>query len=128
MEDDKLKNLFTGFNPQLSDDNLFMSQLERSLQAVEFAKNHCAEVKRQNRLAIIISAIVGFICGVTFTLCYPYLLNMLEGIKAVSTDVAWMINQYGSLMVWTVCSIATCLLTFVGYDISLFALTARRQC
>lgn len=126
MEDNKLKDLFAGFNPPMADDRNFMLQLERSLQAVEIAKNQCAEIKRRNRMAVIIASLVGFVCGVIFTLCYPYMLSMLHSVKDLGAEAAWAISNYGNLLVWVVCSIATCLLTFVGYDISLFALSARR--
>ena len=127
MEDYQLKDLFAGFNPPMGDDNQFMSKLERNLQAVEFAKTHCAEARRKNRVAVIVASIVGFVCGVVFTLCYPYLLGLIDGFKDVSSDVAWAVDKYGDVMVWAVCSIATCVLTYASYDISQIALTLRSE-
>lgn len=127
MKEDQLKDLFAGFNPPMGDDNQFMSKLERNLQAVEFAKIHCAEARRKNRVAVIVASIVGFVCGVVFTLCYPYLLGLIDGFKDVSSDVAWTVDKYGDVMVWAVCSIATCVLTYASYDISQIALTLRSE-
>lgn len=127
MKEDQLKDLFAGFNPPMGDDNQFMSELERNLQAVEFAKIHCAEARRKNRVAVIVASIVGFVCGVVFTLCYPYLLGLIDGFKDVSSDVAWAVDKYGDVMVWAVCSIATCVLTYASYDISQIALTLRSE-
>ncbi len=127
MKEDQLKDLFAGFNPPMGDDNQFMSKLERNLQAVEFAKIHCAEARRKNRVAVIVASIVGFVCGVVFTLCYPYLLGLIDGFKDVSSDVAWAVDKYGDVMVWAVCSIATCVLTYASYDISQIALTLRSE-
>ena len=127
MEDDKLKDLFAGFNPPMGDNNQFMSKLERNLQAVEFAKTHCAEARRKNRVAVVVASFVGFVCGVVFTLCYPYLLGLIDGFKDVSSDVAWAVDKYGDVMVWAVCSIATCVLTYASYDISQIALTLRSE-
>lgn len=127
MEDNQLKDLFAGFNPPMGDDNQFMSKLERNLQAVEFAKTHCAEARRKNRVAVIVASIVGFVCGVVCTLCYPYLLGLIDGFKDVSSDVAWAVDKYGDVMVWAVCSIATCVLTYASYDISQIALTLRSE-
>lgn len=127
MEDDQLKDLFAGFNPPMGDNNQFMSKLERNLLAVEFAKTHCAEARRKNRVAVIVASIVGFVCGVVFTLCYPYLLGLIDGFKDVSSDVAWAVDKYGDVMVWAVCSIATCVLTYASYDISQIALTLRSE-
>ena len=127
MEDDQLKDLFAGFNPPMGDDNQFMSKLKRNMQAVEFAKTHCAEARRKNCLAVVVASIVGFVCGVVFTLCYPYLLGLIDGFKDVSSDVAWAVDKYGDVMVWAVCSIATCVLTYASYDISQIALTLRSE-
>lgn len=127
MEDDQLKDLFAGFNPPMGDNNQFMSKLERNLQAVEFAKTHCAEARRKNRVAVVVASFVGFVCGVVFTLCYPYLLGLIDEFKDVSPDVAWAVDKYGDVMVWAVCSIATCVLTYASYDISQIALTLRSE-
>lgn len=123
MEDDKLKNLFAGFDPELSDDAHFMSQVVRSLQAVEFAKQQCARVQRVNRISVAVASIVGFLCGMAFTLSYPYLLSLLDGFRDMGRDVAWMISEYGDLMVWIICSVFTCVLTYVGYDLSQLVLS-----
>lgn len=127
MKDDQLKDLFAGFNPPMGDDNQFMSKLERNLQAVEYAKMHCAQTRRKNRVAVVVASFVGFVCGVVFTLCYPYLLSLVDGFKDVSLDVAWAVDKYGDVMVWAVCSIATCVLTYASYDISQIALTLRSE-
>ena len=103
-----------------------MSQVARSLQAVEFAKQQCAQVQRINRISVAVASIVGFLCGMAFTLSYPYLLSLLDGFRDMGRDVAWMISEYGSLMVWVMCSVATCIITYVGYDISQFALTVQQ--
>ncbi len=39
MEEDKLKDIFKDFNPDLSSDSDFMSRLERSMKAVEIVKH-----------------------------------------------------------------------------------------
>ena len=38
MEDDKLKSLFSNFEPELSSDFLFMNKLQRNLNSVELIK------------------------------------------------------------------------------------------
>ena len=44
MEDDKLKSLFSNFEPELSSDFLFMNKLQRNLNSVELIKQHTVEV------------------------------------------------------------------------------------
>lgn len=63
MEDDKLKFLFTNFEPELSSDFKFMNKLERNLNSVEIIKRHTAEVRSRNKKAVAIAAFAGFIVG-----------------------------------------------------------------
>ncbi len=63
MEDDKLKSLFTNFEPELSSDFKFMNKLERNLNSVEIIKRHTAEVRSRNKKAVAIAAFAGFIVG-----------------------------------------------------------------
>lgn len=73
MEDDKLKSLFSEFEPELSSDFRFMDKLQRNLNSVEMIKQHTAEFRSRSRKAICIAAIVGFIVGFLFSLSLPYI-------------------------------------------------------
>lgn len=75
MEDDKLKSLFSNFEPEITPDQQFMNRLEKSLNSVEIIKQHSAEVQSKHKKAMIIAAFVGFIVGVIFSLSLPYLSN-----------------------------------------------------
>lgn len=72
MEDEKLKELFSDFRPNLSPDSCFMSKLQDSLEKVELVKQHNIELKNRNKKAVTAAAIAGFISGVLFTLLLPY--------------------------------------------------------
>ena len=78
MEDDKLKSLFSNFEPELSSDFLFMNKLQRNLNSVELIKQHTAEVRSRSRKAVAIAAIVGFIVGFLFSLSLPYLTDAVS--------------------------------------------------
>lgn len=81
MEDDKLKQLFSDFNPPLSDDGLFMSRLESRLDSVELVRRQHAVLRRRRTIAVAISAVAGFVTGVIFTLLLPYIASAAADIK-----------------------------------------------
>ena len=78
MEDDKLKSLFTNFEPELSSDFKFMNKLQRNLNSVELVKQHIAEVRSRSKKAVLIAVIVGFIVGFLFSLSLPYLIDAVS--------------------------------------------------
>lgn len=73
MEDDKLKSLFSNFEPDMSSDFQFMNKLQKSLNSVEIIRQHTAEVRTRSKKAVAIAAVVGFIVGFLFSLSLPYL-------------------------------------------------------
>ncbi len=70
MEDDKLKSLFTNFEPELSSDFKFMNKLERNLNSVEIIKRHTAEVRSRNKKAVAIAALPDLLSASVFSLFY----------------------------------------------------------
>lgn len=104
MEDDKLKSLFSNFEPELSSDFQFMNRLQQNLNSVEIIRQHTAEVRSRSRKAVAIAAVVGFIVGFLFSLSLPYLSDAvsnwqltLPGESALNTiannftTIAWLI-------------------------------------
>lgn len=124
-DDNKLKNLFAAYEPELSSEAQFMERLQRKMQAVEILKAKTAKMRRRNRLAVIIAAITGFITGASFTLCYPYLLNFVNDIASASAIMASMAASYGNIAIWTVIATITATLSFTAYDITLFAAASK---
>ena len=104
MEDDKLKSLFSDFEPELSSDVRFMNKLQRNLNSVEIIRRHTAEVRSRGKIAVAIAAAVGFIVGFLFSLSLPYLSDtvsnwqltlpgdsMLNTLAHNFTTIAWLI-------------------------------------
>lgn len=94
MDDKKLTELFSGFDPEISSDNLFMSRLQRSLDSVEIVKQHTEAVQRRQRRAMVWAAIAGFVAGVIMALISPYIIGWLSGLQfempavaGLSTDI-----------------------------------------
>lgn len=78
MEEDKIKELFSSYDPELSSSLAFMERLERNMEAVEFIHRENEAIMKRNRLAVAIASVAGFVTGVIFTLLYPYILALVE--------------------------------------------------
>ena len=62
-KDDTLKDLFWNFDPELNDDAVFMSQLNRRLEAIEYLKALQDLQLRRYRYAIVAAFALGIVCG-----------------------------------------------------------------
>lgn len=62
-KDDTLKDLFRNFDPELNDDAVFMSQLNRRLEAIEYLKALQDRQLRRYRYAIVAAFALGIVCG-----------------------------------------------------------------
>ncbi|MBD5171560.1 MAG: hypothetical protein HDT07_06100 [Bacteroidales bacterium] len=107
-EDDKIKELFTGFNPAMDSDRDFMDRLTRSLDSVEMIRERATELRRRNRRAVVAAALVGFVTGIAFTLAMTFIKgwigNLLTHIPSTpaSTDtpaiIGWVITAAASIL------------------------------
>lgn len=115
MDDQKIKDLFSGFDPELSSSTQFITRLRRNMEAVEIVREHNLYQKRHNRIAIVASTIYGFLMGIFLTLIYPaanariasWLNSMpsfrIEEMTQAYTMVAWVLIAFiGALTVWGV--------------------------
>ena len=81
MEDDKLKELFSDFKPELSSDFLFMSKLQRNMESVELIRQRSVAVRKRNKIAVAAAAISGFMIGVIMTLLLPIIAGGISDLK-----------------------------------------------
>lgn len=127
MEDDKLKTLFSNFEPELSSDSQFMNKLQRDLNSVEIIKQHTAGVRSRNKKAVVIAAFVGFIVGFLFSLSLPYLSDAVSNWKLTLPDESMLktfANNF-SIIVWLVIGGTSVLAAINAYEISLSLLKPR---
>ncbi|MDE6121253.1 MAG: hypothetical protein K2F63_05635 [Muribaculaceae bacterium] len=111
MEDDKIKDLFAGFSPELSDSRDFMERLERTTAAMDSLRERNEELRRNTRQAMAGGAVAGFAAGVFLTLAAPVLKPWL--MRALSLlPVAEMGIDYNVVALVAVC--ATSVLTALG--------------
>ncbi|MDE5806626.1 MAG: hypothetical protein K2H76_00800 [Muribaculaceae bacterium] len=127
MDDDKLKNMFREFNPDLSSDFRFISQLKRSMDSVEIVREHTMEIKRRSRIAVIIAAAVGFICGILFSLFLPAIGEAMKGLELSSTPGSLLnsVAQNYFPIALTVIAGAMVFISMNAYELSLFILKRR---
>ena len=81
MEDDKLKEIFNDFNPELSSSFQFMTKLKKNMEAVEIVKHYNAAQRKRNKIAVALAGICGFATGVVLTLIYPMIEEMLDSFR-----------------------------------------------
>ena len=121
MEDDKLKYLFSNFEPELSSDFLFMNKLQRNLNSVELIKQHTVEVRSRSRKAVAIAAIVGFIVGFLFSLSLPYLSEAVSNwqLTLPSESVMNVFANNFTIIAWLVIGGTSVFAALNSYELSL---------
>lgn len=121
MDDDKLKSLFSNFDPDLSSDFQFMNSLQRSLNSVEIIKRHTAEVRSRNRKAVAIAAFVGFIVGFLCSLSVPYLTEAVSHWQLTLPQDS-ILNTFATnfpIIAWLIIGGASVSVALNSYDLSL---------
>ena len=121
MEDDKLKSLFSNFEPELSSDFLFMNKLQRNLNSVELIKQHTVEVRSRSRKAVAIAAIVGFIVGFLFSLSLPDLSEAVSNwqLTLPSESVMNIFANNFTIIAWLVIGGTSVFAALNSYELSL---------
>lgn len=121
MEDDKLKSLFSNFEPELSSDFLFMNKLKRNLNSVELIQQHTVEVRSRSRKAVAIAAIVGFIVGFLFSLSLPDLSEAVSNwqLTLPSESVMNVFANNFTIIAWLVIGGTSVFAALNSYELSL---------
>ena len=121
MEDDKLKSLFSNFEPELSSDFLFVNKLQRNLNSVELIKQHTVEVRSRSRKAVAIAAIVGFIVGFLFSMSLPYLSEAVSNwqLTLPSESVMNVFANNFTIIAWLVIGGTSVFAALNSYELSL---------
>lgn len=128
MEDDKIKSLFSNFEPELSSDFQFMSKLQQNLNSVELIKRHTAEMRSVNKKAVAVAAIVGFIVGFLFSLSYPFLTDTISNWQLNLPDES-ILNTFANnftTIFWIVIGGTSALSSLNTYEIAQTLLQPRR--
>ena len=98
MEDDKIKDLFAGFEPKIGSDSRFMDRLQARLDAVEEVKKQFAAERARNRKSLIVAIVVGFLAGFLFCQLLPSLRPILP---ATFQPAVWLAIAAGASLLAT---------------------------
>jgi hypothetical protein len=143
MDDNKLKEIFTDFSPEIPSSTLFMERLQHNLESVEIIKRHNTEaietVKRQNKAlkkrnkkAAAISAAAGFITGIILTNLLPLLtagITALTGsIAAISSNLPHLpgLTNIYSIITWIIIAAVSITTAINTYEITSVKLTSKQ--
>lgn len=120
MEDDKLRDIFNDFQPELSSSFEFMTKLQKNIEMVEILKQHNIALKRRNKLAAAIAAMSGFVTGVILTLLFPLIESWVStiSISIPQVHISSVTVDY-SIVAWIVMA-GVCIITALNaYEIAL---------
>lgn len=120
MEDDKIKEIISGYDPELSSSIDFMERLERNLKAVELIHQENEAALKRNRLAVAIASFSGFVTGVICTLLFPYINAMISSLTYAITASFQLIDfDYGiNVISWLLIGGVSVLVALNTYNIS----------
>jgi hypothetical protein len=126
MEDDKLRNLFNDFQPELSSSSQFMTKLQKNMEMVEILKQHDIALKKRNKLAVVIATVSGFVMGVILTLLFPLIGDWVSTVSVSLPHlyISHLTIDY-SFVAWIVIA-GVCIITALNaYEIALAKLTPK---
>jgi hypothetical protein len=126
MEDDKLRNLFNDFQPELSSSSQFMTKLQKNMEMVEILKQHDIALKKRNKLAVVIAAASGFVMGVILTLLFPLIGNWVStvSVSIPHLHISSLTIDY-SFVGWIVMAGACIITALNAYEIALAKLAPK---
>ena len=128
-ENDKLKELFRGFDPDVSSESTFMMKLEHSLNSVEIVKRHSEEMESRHRKAVAMAAVVGFVAGFLCSLLLPALQNGVAVWKDTLAETSWFMPVADNIMVigWMMVAVTSTLFALNTYDLTLSVLKSGKD-
>ncbi len=120
MDDQKIKELFSDFHPQLSSSSQFLNRVQRNIDTVEALKQYNTRLRHRNRVAVAIAAACGFVMGMLMTMLMP----VISGMLSVFTITLPMLNTSDmgidtGVLSWIVIG-GTCVITAINaYEIAM---------
>lgn len=129
MDDDKIKEIFSNFEPELSSDSLFMSELRQKMEAVEIVRRHNAEFRSRSRKAVVAASLAGFAAGFIFSQALPYISRALAALLTSVSDnsVMQLIIANSQTIAWLAVGAASAFTALNAYSLSLALLKPHRR-
>lgn len=127
-ENDEIKDLFAGFNPQVGGSRDFMNRLSRNLDTIDLIKKHNIAVRRVNRMAAVIAVIAGFAAGVAATMLLPVLKAAVGRVETPGISFFFMSTpDLVQTALWLLVGVVSVLVALSAYDLSAGLLKARQK-
>lgn len=128
MEDDRLKEFFEKFSPDLKPDRIFLSDLDKRIEMIEEIRKENVELRRRCRIAVSVATLCGFIAGFIFCMLLPTIEVWVGNLKSVipQASVVYGIVENHSLLAWILIASGICLISVNAYQLSM-ALLVRSQ-
>ncbi len=128
MEEDSIKKLFDGFNPELTSDTMFMSRLQRNMEAVELVKRNSAAVRRRNKTAVVVAALAGFVTGVLLTLLLPHICSWFSTIELYLPGLNMQpLTLDTQLLYWLAAAMVSGITAHNAYEITISRLSTANE-
>lgn len=127
MDDDRIRNSFNDFEPELSPDHAFIDRLQQNLNAVEAVRRQTEELNKRNKAAVAIAALVGFIAGILFSSALPYLSQAIADLRLSSFQCGILdhIAAYRLTISWIITGAVSVVTAMNAYEISLSVMRHR---
>ncbi len=93
MDDDKIRDLFNGFDPELTDADAFIERVTRGLDAVEIVRERQQVMYRRQKRAVSAAACVGVFVGIGLTLLYMLVADSIAAWHL--PDMTWVVRSFG---------------------------------
>ena len=122
MEEDRLKDLFEDYNPELSSKLNFIERLENNLNAVELIHKENARVMKRNRLAVIVASVAGFVSGFALSMLLPYiegLLTIFINKLSASLPHTEFLSNYSPACTWLIIGATSVFIAINTYNLTL---------
>lgn len=123
MDNDNLKELFGNFNPDLSSGSDFIARLQQRMDTIEMVRQYNAELRRRNRIAVMIAALAGFIMGVVLTLLMPLIGDWIATFRLSVPGHAFNIDLH--YIAWVLLAAVSMFTALNTYEIALARLALK---
>ncbi len=123
MDNDNLKELFGNFNPDLSSGSDFIARLQQRMDTIEMVRQYNAELRRRNRIAVMIAALAGFIMGVVLTLLMPLIGDWIATFRLSVPGHAFNIDLH--YIAWVLLAAVSMFTALNTYEIALARLAPK---
>lgn len=124
MEDEKIKDIFKEFDPELSSSFQFITKLQKNMEAMEIVRQYNETQKRRNKWAVAIAGICGFAMGVIMTLLLPFITDWVASISFALSLPPTLNFTY---IVWLLIATVSVLTTVSVYEVALKSITLRQE-